>query len=115
SLACASQPAPNVCLPPIGNSSFTTNRAAFLPQPRVGIAWRPLDKETVIRVGFGMYNDLQDALGYRMDQNAPANPTYTIAATSLTNIFGAAGTPLQPGAPPPGSALLLPGGVQSDM
>ena len=25
-----------------------------------------------------MYNDLQDALGYRADQNAPFNPTYTI-------------------------------------
>jgi hypothetical protein len=62
-------------------------------------------------------NDLQDALGYRADQNAPFNPTYTIASTSLTNIFGAAGTPIQRGAPPPTTpvALLLPGGVQSDM
>ena len=25
-----------------------------------------------------MYNDLQDALGYRTDQNAPFNPTYSI-------------------------------------
>jgi len=30
--------------------------------------------KTVIRAGFGMYNDLQDALGYRADQNAPFNP-----------------------------------------
>ena len=64
-----------------------------------------------------MYNDLQDALGYRADQNGPSNPTYTIAATSLTNIFGAAGNPIQPSAPPPTTplALLLPGGVQPDM
>ena len=27
-----------------------------------------------------MYNDLQDALGYRTDQNAPFNPTYSIAS-----------------------------------
>ena len=33
---------------------------------------------TVIRAGFGMYNDLQDALGYRTDQNAPFNPTYSL-------------------------------------
>ena len=64
-----------------------------------------------------MYNDLQDALGYRADQNAPANPTYTIAATSLSNIFGPAGAPIQHSAPPPTNplALLLPGGVQPDM
>ncbi len=35
--------------------------------------------KTVVRAGFGMYNELQDALGYRMDQNAPFNPTYSIA------------------------------------
>ena len=116
-LVCASQPAPNVCLPQVGNSLFTINRAKFLPQPRIAVAWRPFDKETVIRAGFGVYNDLQDALGYRADQNGPANPTYTIAATSLANIFGAAGHAIQPTGPPPTSplALLLPGGVQPDM
>jgi hypothetical protein len=116
-LTCASQPASNICLPPVGSSSFIVNRAAFLPQPRVGVAWKPLGEETVIRAGVGVYNDLQDALGYRMDQNAPANPTYTIASTALTNIFGAAGHPIAPSAPPPTSplALLLPGGVQPDM
>ena len=41
--------------------------------------------KTVIRAGFGMYNDLQDALGYRTDQNAPFNPTY-----SLPNVAGLA-------------------------
>ena len=114
---CASQPAANVCLPQTGNSLLTVNRAKFLPQPRVALAWSPFDKQTVIRAGFGIYNDLQDALGYRADQNAPANPTYTIAATPLANIFGAAGNPIQRSAPPPTSplALLLPGGVQPDM
>jgi hypothetical protein len=114
---CASQPAPNVCLPQVGHALLTTNRAAFLPQPRLAVAWRPFDTKTVLRAGFGMYNDLQDALGYRADQNAPSNPTYTIAATSLTGIFGAAGNPIQPSAPPPTTprALLLPGGVQPDL
>ncbi|MGO9641688.1 MAG: carboxypeptidase regulatory-like domain-containing protein [Candidatus Acidiferrales bacterium] len=115
-LACASQPATNVCLPQVGNSLFTVNRAKFLPQPRIAIAWSPFDKKTVIRAAYGMYNDLQDALGYRADQNGPANPTYTIGATSLTNIF-VGGNPIQPSAPPPTSplALLLPGGVQPDL
>jgi hypothetical protein len=116
-LTCASQPASNVCLPAVGDSSFTVNRAKFLPQPRVSAAWKPFGEDTVIRAGVGVYDDLQDALGYRMDQNGPANPTYTIGATGLANIFGAAGNPVQPTAPPPTSplALLVPGGVQSDM
>jgi hypothetical protein len=117
SLVCASQPASNVCLPPVGDSLFTINRAKFLPQPRVSAAWKPFDENTVIRGGAGVYNDLQDALGYRADQNAPFNPTYTIAATSLSNIFSGSGGSIAPGAPPPTSplALLLPGGVQPDL
>ena len=62
--------------PHIGSSAFTTNNAKFLPEPRIGMAWSPFGEKTVIRAGFGMYNELQDALGYRMDQNAPFNPTY---------------------------------------
>ena len=64
--------------PHIGESLFTTNNAKFLPQPRIGLAWSPSSNKTVMRAGFGMYNDLQDALGYRADQNAPFNPTYSI-------------------------------------
>ncbi len=112
-IVCASKPASNICLPQVGTSLFTINRAKFLPQPRIGLAWSPFDKKTVIRAGFGMYNDLQDALGYRADQNGPANPTYTIAATGIANFH----FPIQPSAPPPTNplALLLPGGVQPDM
>ncbi|MBV8808195.1 MAG: carboxypeptidase regulatory-like domain-containing protein, partial [Acidobacteriaceae bacterium] len=71
--------------PRIGGSVFTRNRGKFLPQPRVGIAWSPWSDRTVVRAGFGMYNDIQDALGYRTDQNAPFNPTYNLpnAAVSL--------------------------------
>src|SRR6266478_2512958 len=66
--------------PHIGTALFTNNNAIFLPQPRVGIAWSPLGAKTVFRAGFGMYNDLQDALGYRTDQNAPFNPVYSLSA-----------------------------------
>jgi Carboxypeptidase regulatory-like domain len=113
---CASRPASNVCLPQVGNSLFSDNRAAFLPQPRIGVAWSPFGPKTVVRAGFGIYNDLQDALGYRADQNAPANPTYTIAATSISSIF-VGGNPIRRTAPPPTTplALLLPGGVQPDL
>jgi hypothetical protein len=96
--------------PTVGNSLFTTNRAKFLPQPRIGLAWSPLGAKTVIRAGFGMFNDLQDALGYRADQNAPFNPTYTVPASSIAGRF-----PINPAAAPAANALLVPGGVQPDL
>lgn len=95
--------------PRISSSTFTTNNAKFLPQPRIGLAWSPLNRKTVVRAGFGMYNDLQDALGYRTDQNAPFNPTYSIASLSVSSF------PISPTAPVPPSAKLVPGGVQPDM
>ena len=66
----------------VGNSLFSKNHATLLPQPRLGVAWSPFGSKTVIRAGFGMYNDLQDALGYRADQNAPYNPTYSRPAAT---------------------------------
>ena len=95
--------------PRIADSLFTVNNAKFLPQPRIGIAWSPISPRTVFRAGFGMYNDLQDALGYRTDQNAPFNPTYSIAALPVSQL------PIDPSAPVPAKALLVPGGVQPDM
>jgi hypothetical protein len=95
--------------PHIGSSLFTVNNARFLAQPRVGLAWSPLGPKTVVRAGFGIYNDLQDALGYRADQNAPFNPTYSIPNTTVSKL------PIDPAAPMPGNARLVPGGVQPDM
>lgn len=95
--------------PRIGGSLFTTNNAKFLPQPRIGVAWSPLSSKTVLRAGFGMYNDLQDALGYRADQNAPFNPVYSIPNFQVSSF------PVDPTAPLPNTARLVPGGVQPDM
>jgi len=97
--------------PNVGGSLFTVNRAKFLPQPRIALAWSPLGSKTVVRAGFGVYNDLQDALGYRADQNAPFNPTYTIAAGNIANLK----LPINPTAAPAANALLVPGGVQPDL
>ena len=93
--------------PHVGDSLFTVNNAKFLPQPRIGAAWSPFI-QTLIRAGFGMYNDLQDALGYRADQNAPFNPSFT---TPLT----VSQLPIDPAGPFPATVKLIPGGVQPDM
>lgn len=91
--------------PRIGGSAFTANHAKFLPQPRIGLAWSPYAEKTVVRAGFGMYNDLQDALGYRMDQNAPFNPSYGIANLPVADL------PL----PVTATAKVSPAGVQPDL
>ncbi len=95
--------------PHIGSSLFIVNNAKFLPQPRISAAWSPFNSKTVFRAGFGVYNDLQDALGYRADQNAPFNPAYSIAALPVSQL------PIDPSATVPANAKLVPGGVQPDM
>ncbi len=95
--------------PHVGSSAFSTNNSKFLPEPRIGMAWSPFgNNKTVVRAGFGMYNDLQDALGYRMDQNAPFNPTFGISNLPVAN-FPVAVSPV------PSTAKLSPGGVQPDL
>ncbi len=97
--------------PTVGHSVFTKNLSRFLPQPRIGIAWSPFNgpKKTVFNAGFGLYNDLQDALGYRTDQNAPFNPTYSLPNANLSKL------PIITSTAVPATARLVPGGVQPDL
>ncbi len=95
--------------PYVRNSEFTVNNAKFLPQPRLGLAWSPFATSTVLRAGFGMFNDLQDALGYRTDQNSPFNPTYSVPSPTLAQL------PIEPGAAVRPTAKLVPGGVQPNL
>ncbi|HEV2416357.1 MAG TPA: carboxypeptidase-like regulatory domain-containing protein [Terriglobia bacterium] len=94
--------------PRVANSAFTANNAKFLPEPRIGLAWSPRP-HTVIRAGFGLYNDLQDALGYRLDQNAPFNTTFSIKNIPLSQLL------ITPGAPLPAGAKVAPAGVQPNL
>lgn len=94
--------------PVVSTQAILVNRSKFLPQPRIGIAWSPFHNtnRTVIRGGFGIFNDLQDALGYRMDQNAPFNPTYSVPNLAVSKL---------PLLSIPATAKLSPGGVQPDL
>jgi hypothetical protein len=96
--------------PLIGTSPFTVNRAKFLPEPRVGIAWDPFSKgRTVIHAGFGINRDLLDNLDYRLDQTAPFNAT-----ESLKNV-NVAGLLIVPGSPLPAGTKISPSGAQPDL
>jgi len=95
--------------PAVGDSVFTVNRAKFLPEPRVGLAWDPFGKsKTVVHAGFGIYRALLDNLDYRLDQAAPFNTTDSLKNVSIV------GLQLQPGAAAPAGSKISPSGIQSD-
>ncbi|MGH9558398.1 MAG: carboxypeptidase regulatory-like domain-containing protein [Bryobacteraceae bacterium] len=96
--------------PHVGGSVFASNHAKLLFQPRAGLAWDVFGNyKTIVRVGAGMYADLQDALSYRLDQNAPFNTGLTLHNASVSSLH------ITPGAPPPSGAAISPAGVDPNL
>ena len=72
--------------PTTGSAALSTNRAKFLPEPRLGLSWSPFaNGKTAVRASFGLHHALLDTLDYRLDQSAPFNTILTYSATTIAN------------------------------
>jgi Carboxypeptidase regulatory-like domain len=79
--------------PVVQSNALTDNRALFLFEPRVGLAWNVFaNGGTSVRIGAGLHHSLLDALDYRLDQAAPFNTVYSYANSAVANPTGV--TPL---------------------
>lgn len=96
--------------PVIGSAALTTNRAKFLPNPRLGFAWDVFGNgRTAVHAGAGLHHGLLDSLDYRLDQTAPFNTSVSFKNTPVASLH------ITPGAPLPSGSLVSPSNVQPDI
>jgi hypothetical protein len=73
--------------PTVGSSALSNNRAEFLPEPRVGLAWDVFGNgRTAFKGSFGVHRALLDTLDYRLDQTAPYNTTLSFSKTTVDKL-----------------------------
>jgi len=73
--------------PTVGQSALSNNRAKFLPEPRIGLAYDLFGNgKTAIRGNFGIHRALLDTLDYRLDQTAPYNTTLSYSNTTVAKL-----------------------------
>jgi hypothetical protein len=73
--------------PTVSSSALSDNRAKFMPEPRIGLAYDPFGKgKTVVKAGFGLHRALLDTLDYRLDQTAPFNTTFSYSNTTVEKL-----------------------------
>jgi Carboxypeptidase regulatory-like domain len=96
--------------PAVGGSALSQNRATFMPEPRIGVAYDLFGNgKTALRANFGVHRALLDALDYRLDQTAPFNTTLSFSNTTVDKLGSlASGTAT-------GSGLISPSNVQTDI
>ena len=96
--------------PSISASALATNRARFLPEPRVGLAWDVRGNgKTAVRAGFGIHRSLLDTLDYRLDQSAPYNTTLSLSNVPVSSLHITASTK------PSANSLVSPSSVEPDI
>jgi Carboxypeptidase regulatory-like domain len=97
--------------PTIGSSALAENRATFMPEPRVGVAYDLFGNgRTALRANFGVHRALLDALDYRLDQTAPFNTTLSFSNTTVDKLSS-----LASGTSTSGSGLISPSNVQTNI
>ncbi|HTD56785.1 MAG TPA: hypothetical protein VK670_15450, partial [Silvibacterium sp.] len=75
--------------PTVGSSALFDNRAKFMPEPRVAIAWDVRGNgTTAVKASFGLHRALLDTLDYRLDQTAPFNTTLSYSSTTVAKLPG---------------------------
>ncbi len=96
--------------PTIGGSALAQNRATFMPEPRIGVAYDVFGNgKTALRANFGVHRALLDTLDYRLDQTAPFNTTLSFSNTTVDKLPAlATGTSK-------GSGQISPSNVQPDI
>ncbi len=73
--------------PTVGSSALFDNRAKFMPEPRVAIAWDVFGNgKTAVKGSFGLHRALLDTLDYRLDQTAPFNATLSYSNTAVSKL-----------------------------